>query len=420
MTRTDVILQAPAGDWSSLLAAVKSGADAVYFGVGNLNMRAGATVNFTVKDLPKIVRHCRHRRCRTFLTLNTVVYDGEMAQMRELCDAAKAAKVDAVIASDWAVVAYARSVGLEVHASVQCNVSNFEAVKFYAAYVDAVVLARELSLVEIAAICRQIREDNLCGPGGKLIKIEVFVHGALCIAQSGRCHMSLASTNRSANRGECQQNCRRSYRVIDCNTGREMELENEFVMSPRDLCMIEFLDELLGAGVSILKIEGRGRQPEYVRNTVRAYNLALDDYFAGVFSTERARAYKEKLADVFHRGFWDGGYYLGRQLDIWSGAAGSQARLRRVLLGRVDNYLAKLGVAEIVISARSLAKGERVLITGNATGVCEFTVEDMQLDHTNIDFAPAGSKIGVKTPQKVRPGDQCYVIVERKLADPID
>lgn len=420
MTRADVTLQAPAGDWSSLIAAVRSGADAVYFGVGSLNMRAGATTNFALKDLPKIVRHCRPRRCRTFLTLNTIIYDGEMASMRELCDAAKAAQIDAVIASDWAVIAYARSIGLAVHASVQCNISNFEAVKFYAAYADTVVLARELSLIEIAAICRQIREENLCGPGGKPVEVEVFVHGALCIAHSGRCHMSLAGTNHSANRGECLQNCRRSYLVVDQNTGKELALQNEFVMSPRDLCMIEFLDELLAAGVSILKIEGRGRQPEYVRNTVRAYNLALDDYFAGSFSMERSRAYKEKLADVFHRGFWDGGYYLGRQLDIWSGAAGSQARLRRVLLGKVENYLPKLQVAELLISARSLARGERLLITGSTTGVCEFTVENMQLDHADIDFAPAGSKIGVKTPQKVRPGDQCYVIVERKLADPAD
>ncbi|MEG2077090.1 MAG: peptidase U32 family protein, partial [Victivallaceae bacterium] len=333
-----VEIMAPAGSWESLTAAVEGGCDSVYFGVGSLNMRSHATNNFTVEDLSEVVTFCHSRGVKAYLALNIVVLTLELVQVRDLCDAAKKFGVDAVIASDFAVITYAGRIGLPVHISVQANVSNIEAVKFFANFADVVVLARELSLAQIAEIARLIKQDNVLGISGEPMQIEVFVHGALCVAWSGRCYMSLAAYGKSANRGECYQSCRRAYRVIDEVSGMELAVENKYVMSPKDVCCIEFLDRLLEAGVAVLKIEGRGRSADYVKTVVSVYREGVDACKNGSFDRDGCQNWLERLGQVFNRGFWHGGYYLGEDLSQWSGTAGNMATECKIHVGRVTNY----------------------------------------------------------------------------------
>ena len=407
--RESIEIMAPAGSFESLMAAINAGAGSVYFGVGKLNMRA-RSANFQIDDLEKIADICRQNGVKSYLTLNTLVYDEEIVELHQICDRAKEAGVSAVIAMDISVIEYARSIGLEVHMSTQVNISNYQAVKYYSRYADVIVLAREVKLEQIKHIHTRIIEDDLRGPGGELIRLEVFIHGALCIAISGKCGMSLAQFDKSANRGACYQTCRRAYTVKDKETGEELEIDNQFVMSPSDLCTMGMLDQLILAGASVLKIEGRGRSPEYVHHVVRAYKNAVDDVAAGCFSKERKEKYLQELEAVFNRGFWHGGYYLGIPADEWSSADGSRATSRKVFLGPVTNYFSRIDVAEIHIQTGGFALGEKILITGPTTGVLEFEAESIHTDDGPAESCSKNQVIGVNCPAKVRRNDQAYVV----------
>lgn len=405
-------IMAPAGTYEALRAALQAGAGSVYFGVEQLNMRARAA-SFKLSDLPIVARICRESGARSYLTLNTIVYDHDLAMVRRVCEAAKAAGVTAVIAMDVAVIQIAREVGLPVHLSTQVNVTNLAAVKFYASMVDVIVLARELTLKQIAAICRDIRDEDIRGPGGQPIGIEIFVHGALCVAVSGKCNMSLATYNASANRGACLQNCRRSYRVTDNETGDELVLENEYVMSPSDLCTLPFLDQIIAAGVSVLKIEGRARGPEYVHATTRAYAEAARAVVEGTFSPARVEDWMEQVRAVYHRGFWEGGYYLGKKLSEWSGTSGSRATEEKHYVGVVRNYYARVGVAEVDIRGEPLGAGDKVLFTGPTTGVLEVRPDGLRADDAPADRAGRGQVATFSVPGKVRRQDKVYVLRRR-------
>ena len=335
-------LMAPDGSWENLRAAIKAGANSIYFGVGSLNMRARSAKNFSLEELPEIVKLCNDNNVKTYLTLNIVFYDNELLEMKNICDKAKEAGITAVIAADFAAIEYASSIGLDVHISTQANISNYSAVKFYAKYADVVVLARELDLEKIKDIIKKIKEDNLLGPKGNLLRVEIFVHGALCVSISGKCYMSLGLYNHSANRGDCLQPCRRKYQVTDTETKNELVIDNNFVMSPKDLCTISFLDKILDAGVEVLKIEGRGRSPEYVYSVVKTYREAVDSYLSGNYSPEKITFWKGELETVFNRGFWEGGYYLGKKMGEWSGEYGSLATKVKENLGKVENYYSVL------------------------------------------------------------------------------
>ncbi len=407
-------LLAPAGSFESLEAALRNGADAVYFGVGKLNMRSNATVNFSADDLPELSFRCHSCGAKAYLALNTILYDSELEEARELCRKAKEAGIDALIVSDPAVMRMANAEKLPVHLSVQANIANLETVRFYAQFADVAVLARELNLEQIAYLCRKIREEGIRGPSGRLFQVEIFIHGALCVAVSGKCYMSLAAYNSSANRGACFQNCRRAYTVRDAETGTEFTIDNEYVMSPRDLCTLEFFDRILASGVSILKIEGRGRSADYVAHVVRAYRSALDRWLeGGSLSAEELRKWEEDLASVFNRGFWKGGYYLGNKLGEWAGCGDSQATVRKEFLGKIVNFYRKISVAELRITSGKLRTGEKILVTGETTGAEELTVEELLLDGRSIAEAEKGMTVTFRSPIRFRVGDKVYLLTKR-------
>lgn len=414
-----VEIMAPAGSFESLSAALRAGADSIYFGVGKLNMRAHAAANFLPQDLRKVARLCHSCGARAYLTCNVVVYDEELEEMRQLLTAAKEAGVDAVIAADMAVVRYAREVGLEVHISVQANVSNMEAVRHYAQYADVIVPARELRLEQVRGIVDTVRKENICGPSGKQLRVELFAHGALCIAISGKCGMSLAAHNHSANRGDCYQPCRRRYRVADAETGFEFELDNEYVMSPRDLCTIRVLDRILDAGVGVLKLEGRGRSAAYVATVTSTYREAVRLYESGGWDAREADALEQNLRRIFNRDFWQGGYYLGEKCGEWAGAAGSHSTEKRDHLGRVRKYYLHPGVAEIKLEADGLKVGDTIEITGVTTGFLRYEVRAMRRDDEqgvtrDVHVAQKGDTVLLALPKKVRRGDRVAKVTERK------
>lgn len=405
-------IMAPVGSYEALHAAINSGADSVYFGIEKLNMRARAANNFTTEDLKKIVKICKENKVRTYLTLNTIMYDEDLGLMREICDTAKETGITAVICCDIAALSYARSIGLEVHMSTQTNISNIEAVKFYAQFADVVVLARELSLEQIARIVTEIKEQDVRGPKGELIEVEIFVHGALCVSISGKCYMSLATYNFSANRGACLQSCRRAYKVIDEETGDELKVENKYVMSPKDLCTIEFIDKILETGVKVLKIEGRGRAPDYVATVVKVYKEAVDSYLTGNYTKEKIERWKKELESVFNRGFWQGGYYCGKKLGEWSGSYGNKATKRKVYLGRVKNYFAKVNVGEFMLESGKLSVGDEIIITGPTTGVIKQKVRSIFVKDKKVNSAEKGDRITVPVVERLRPADKLYVVVD--------
>ncbi len=404
-------LMAPAGNFESLQAALDNGADSVYFGVEQLNMRARASINFTLEDLPEITRRCEEKNVRSYLTLNTIIYDHDLSLIKTLLKKAKEAGITAVIASDQAVIASARGMGVAVHISTQLNVTNIETVKFYSLFAETMVLSRELSLRQVKKITGAIQKEQIKGPSGKLVEIEIFGHGALCMAVSGKCYLSLHSYNSSANRGACKQNCRKKYTVIDQETGFEIELDNEYMMSPKDLCTIDFLDEVMEAGVQVLKIEGRGRAPEYVATVIKAYREAIDSYYAGTYTKEKVAIWMEELNKVYNRGFWSG-YYLGQKLGEWSKISGSAASQKKVYLGKGVHYFPKSGIAEFLIEAYDLNQGDRILITGPTTGAQELVVDAMYVNDLLRDNAFKGDNCTLKIPFRVRKNDKLYKLVE--------
>lgn len=403
-------LMAPAGNFESLQAALDNGADSVYFGVEQLNMRARASINFTMDDLPEIVRRCEEKNVRTYLTLNTIVYDHDLSLIKNLLAKSKQAGISAVIAADQAVIASARGMGIDVHISTQLNITNIETVKFYSLFAETMVLSRELSLRQVRKITDDIQKEQIKGPSGEPVKVEIFGHGALCMAVSGKCYLSLHSHNSSANRGACKQNCRKKYTVIDQESGFEIEIDNEYMMSPKDLCTINFLDEVMEAGIQVLKIEGRGRAPEYVATVTKAYREAIDALYEGTYSQEKVADWMERLSTVYNRGFWSG-YYLGQKLGEWSKTSGSQATQKKVYVGKGMHYFPKAGIAEFKIEAYDIKKGDKILITGPSTGAKEFDLEDMFVNDLTAEKATKGDSCTIKLPFRVRLSDKLYKIV---------
>jgi putative protease len=407
MNREDIEIMAPAGSYESLMAAIQGGADSVYFGVEQLNMRAASSNNFTLDDLKKIVSVCKKNNLRSYLTLNVVVYDHETGQMRKIIDTAVGSGITAVIASDLSVINYAFASGIEVHLSTQLNITNVEALKFYSQWADVVVLARELNLDQVKLICNAIREQNIRGPRGELVKIEMFAHGALCMAVSGKCYLSLHENNKSANRGECYQTCRKSYIVTGKESGYELEVDNEYIMSPKDLCTIGFLDKLIGAGVRVLKIEGRARSAEYVKEVSACYNEAVIAIADNSYDREKCEGWRKRLSTVFNRGFWDG-YYLGQTMGEWNTNYGSSATKRKIYLGKITNYFTKLNVAEIKLENGDLHAGETILISGPTTGVVEYIVGEIRVNLKETNTAFKGELCSIKSPDYLRRSDKVY------------
>ncbi|MBR6423938.1 MAG: U32 family peptidase [Bacteroidales bacterium] len=400
---------APAGNFECLHAAIQGGANAVYFGVGRLNMRSHSANNFAAEDLQAVCDICRKHGVRTYLTLNITLYDEDLAPMRETLQAAREAGISAIIASDMAAILEARRLGLEVHISTQLSISNIESLRFYSQYADVVVLARELRLDQAKAIHQAIVDAHICGPSGQPVQIEMFCHGALCMAVSGKCYLSLHEYNASANRGSCYQVCRRAYEVTDVETGAQLQIDNKYIMSPKDLCTVEFLDKMADAGVSVFKIEGRARSAEYVKTVTQAYREAADAIEAGTFTPELGASLKERLATVFNRGFWDG-YYQGARLGEWSDFYGNHATRTKTYLGRVTNYYARLGVAEIQVETGGFRVGDPLLITGATTGVVEATPAEIRLDDAHLlEEAAKGDLIAIPVPEKVRRGDKVFL-----------
>ena len=415
--RNKIEIMAPVGSYESLSAAIKAGADSIYFGVGNLNMRARSSVNFSLEDISIISEECQKRDVKCYLVLNTIVYDNELEEIKEICARAKASNVSAVIAGDISVIEYAASISLPVHISVQANVSNISAVKFYSRYAEVIVLARELTLQQIRTITKAIKDEGIVSPSGELVKIEIFAHGALCVAISGKCYMSLALYNKSANRGACYQPCRRSYEVRDVQTGDKLEIDNKYVMSPKDLCTITFLDSILDSGVTILKIEGRGRAADYVFATVKAYKEAVRLWEEKRFTYERAEQLVKELEKVFNRGFWHGGYYLGEPLGEWSGQSGNKAKYEKKHIGIVTNYFVKIGVAEITLTADEIKITDKIIFIGPTTGAYEVDVKEMRLDDKQVKRAGKGDIISVKTSHRVRRQDKVYLMIPRRFGE---
>ncbi|MEN8115836.1 MAG: peptidase U32 family protein [Bacteroidota bacterium] len=413
MERRDVEIMAPVGSYESLMAAIQGGAGSVYFGVENLNMRSRSSNNFNLDDLRKIVETASKSNIKTYLTLNVEIFEGEIATMHEVLDAAKEAGVSAVIAADISVIQYARSINLEVHISTQVNITNIEAVKFYANFADVMVMAREMNLGRVWEISEQIKKEQIKGPSGELVRIEMFSHGALCMATSGKCYLSLHEMNSSANRGACLQSCRRAYIVTDKETGAELEIDNEYIMSPKDLKTIHFLNKVLDAGVSVLKIEGRARSPEYVKTTVQCYREAVDAYFDETFTDEKVGDWNKRLATVFNRGFWDG-YYLGQRLGEWSKNYGNRATKRKLYIGKCTNYFKKIGVAEFKLETNNLKVGEEVIITGPTTGVVQTTVKEIRFDLKPVDEGLKGQRISVPVDTVTRRADKLFKMVDAK------
>lgn len=410
VSRNEIEIMAPVGSRESLIAAIQAGANSVYFGIEHLNMRAHSANTFSINDLREIAQICDEHNVKSYLTINTIIYENDIVTMRRIADAAKESGISAVIAADVAVLQYCNSIGLEVHLSTQLNISNSEALRFYAQFADVVVLARELNLEQVAEIHRIIVEDNICGPKGELIRIEMFCHGALCMAISGKCYLSLHQLGRSANRGECMQVCRRGYIVKDRESDIELEVDNKYIMSPKDLKTLRFMDKMIEAGVRVFKIEGRARGPEYVSTVVNCYREALEAYIDGTFTDEKKDEWDTRLATVFNRGFWDG-YYLGQKIGEWSDKYGSQATERKVYIGRGIKYFSKLGVGEFLIEAGEISVGDKLLITGPTTGAMYLDLEEARVDLKAVDTVPKGVYVSFKVPAKVRPADKLYKIV---------
>ena len=411
MNRNDIEIMAPAGSYESLIAAIQGGADSVYFGAEELNMRAASSINFTLDDLRNIAGICNENGIKSYLTVNVVVFDSEIDQMHRIVDAAITTGISAIIASDLSVINYAFRSGIEVHLSTQLNITNIEALRFYSQWADVAVLARELDLEQVKNICSKISEQNIRGPRGDLVKIEMFVHGALCMATSGKCYLSLHENNMSANRGKCWQTCRKAYLVTEKETGYQLEIDNEYIMSPKDLCTIGFVDRLIDAGVRVFKIEGRARSPEYVKTVTSCYDEAVKSVADGSYGEEKISAWKSRLASVFNRGFWDG-YYLGQKIGEWNKRYGSSATKRKVYIGKVTNYFAKLNVAEIKLENGDLKKGDSLLFTGPTTGVIEFTAGEIRVDLRETEKALKGEYCSIMVPDLLRRSDKVYKWIE--------
>ena len=403
----DFEIMAPVGSRESLAAAIQAGADSIYFGIEKLNMRAHSASTFTIDDLREIAATCNEHGIKTYLTVNTIIYNEDIPLMHEIVDAAKEAGISAVIASDVAVMTYCNKVGQEVHLSTQLNISNVEALKFYAQFADVVVLARELNMSQVAEVHRLAEEQNICGPSGQPVRIEMFCHGALCMAISGKCYLSLDNANRSANRGECIQLCRRSYTVTDNETGTQLEIDNKYVLSPKDLKTVRFIDKMMKSGVRVFKIEGRARGPEYVYTVVKCYKEAIQSVIDGTFTEEKKDQWDERLATVFNRGFWDG-YYLGQKLGEWNKNYGSCATEKKVYVGKGVKYFSKLGVAEFAIEAADFKKGDKLLITGPTTGVIYMNADEIRYDLEPVEEARKGQRVSMPVPAKVRPSDKLF------------
>lgn len=415
ITRGEIEIMAPAGSWESLWAAIHAGANSIYFGIEKLNMRAKSSSNFSTDDLREIVRICREHEVKSYLTVNTILYDNDLNLMREIIDVAKEVAVSAIIASDVAALMYANSIGVEVHLSTQLNISNVEALKFYANFADVVVLARELNMEQVAEIHHAIVSENIRGKSGELIRIEMFCHGALCMAVSGKCYLSLHEKNISANRGACNQICRRGYTVKDKDSEVELEIDNEYIMSPKDLKTIGFVDEMLKSGVRVFKIEGRARGAEYVKAVVGCYSEAIEAALEGTFTDEKIAAWDQRLSKVFNRGFWNG-YYLGQKLGEWSKNYGSEATHKKIYVGKVTNYFQKIGVAEILLEAQYIEKGDEILITGETTGAYEDHIDEMRVKLKEVDRVEKGTYFSIKTKYMVRRNDKLFKIVPTEHA----
>lgn len=411
MTANDIEIMAPVGSYESLMAAIQGGANSVYFGIGNLNMRSKSSKNFTLDDLVQISNICKEHNVRTYITLNTVIYDSELSTMRGIVDAAKQNDITAIIASDQSVIQYAYSVGMEIHMSTQTNITNIEAVKYYSQFAEVMVTARELEIKQVKAITTTIREQNITGPSGDLVQIEVFAHGALCMAVSGKCYLSLDNLNSSANRGACLQQCRRKYTVTDKETGQQLEIDNEYIMSPKDLNTVALLDHILDAGVRVLKLEGRGRSPEYVKTITSVYREAVDAWFVGEYNQENIDKWNARLSTVYNRGFWDG-YYMGSKFGEWTEDYGNQATQRKVYIGKITNYFAKIGVAEVKIETHDLSIGDEIKIIGETTGVYEAVIDEVRLDLDPVKKVVKGDICSIKTTELVRRGDKVYKVVQ--------
>ena len=410
MQRKDFEIMAPAGSWESLQAAIQAGADSVYFGIERLNMRSRSSSNFTTEDLHRIVERCKEAGIKSYLTINTIIYDEDLELMREIVDNAKEAGVSAIIAADVAVMQYAISQGVEVHLSTQLNISNIEALRFYAQFADVVVLARELNMDQVAEIHRRIVEENIVGRNGELIRIEMFCHGALCMAVSGKCYLSLHELNASANRGACMQVCRRAYRVHDEDSDIELTVDNKYIMSPKDLKTIHFMNKMMDSGVRVFKIEGRARGAEYVKAVVSCYNEAIEAHLNNTFTDEKVADWDVRLAKVFNRGFWDG-YYLGQRLGEWSHNYGSKATHKKVYIGKCTNFFQKIGVAEFLLEAQTLSVGDEILVTGETTGAYEDVVEEVRVDLKPVETVEKGTYFSIKTKDVVRRNDKLFKIV---------
>ena len=405
--RRSIELMSPAGSYESLMAAINAGCNSVYFGVEQLNMRARSSNNFTLEDLKKISEIGKAHDVKTYLTLNTILYDHDISLMKSIVNAAKENGVTAIIASDHAVMNYAKKIGMEIHISTQANVSNIDTVEFYANYADVVVLARELSLKQVAEISREIKRRNITGPAGKLIELEIFAHGALCMAVSGKCYLSLHSHFASANRGACIQNCRRSYIVTDKDEGIEFEVDNEYIMSAKDLCTIDFIDKILDAGVSVLKLEGRGRSVDYVHTVTKCYSEAIDAYIDGTYTQQKAENWKAQLATVYNRGFWDG-YYLGRKMGEWNNEYGSKSSVKKTYLAKGIKYFEQANVGEFKCESQSLAVGDEIMITGPTTGYIQMKVDELRVEGISTNKVKKGDVFSIKIKDKIRPSDKLY------------
>lgn len=404
-------LMAPAGSFESLRSAIQAGADSIYFGVEQLNMRVRSSSSLIINDIPEIVNICREADVKCYLTLNTMIYSHDMHIMKSIVDAAKKYGVNAVIAADPSVLRYARMVEMPVHISTQANVSNIQTVDFFSDYADVIVLARELSLKQVESITREIKRKNITGASGKLMQIEIFAHGALCMAISGKCYLSLHSDFASANRGACIQNCRHSYIVSDKETGVEYEIDNEYIMSAKDLCTIDFLDQLIDSGISVIKIEGRGRSADYVYTTTKCYREAINAYYNGNYNSELIKGWKTRLATVYNRGFWDG-YYLGRKMGEWSNEYGSKATKRKIYIGKGLNYFKQAGAAEFLIEAQTLSKGNEIIITGPVTGLIQMVVDEIRVDNISKETVKKGEIFSIPINTKIQPSDRLYKLVD--------
>lgn len=411
MRRNGLEIMAPVGSFESLAAALNAGCDSVYFGIEQLNMRARSSINFTLDDLTEIVSRCKHRGVKTYLAMNTILYDHDINLMKRIVDQAKEDGVTAIIGADHAVMAHCRNIGMPLHISTQVNITNIETVEFYSVFADVMVLSRELSLRQVQAISREIQRRQIKGPSGRLVRLEVFAHGALCMAVSGKCYLSLHSHNSSANRGACIQNCRKAYVVTSKEDGTELEVDNEYIMSAKDLCTIAFLDKIAEAGVSILKIEGRGRSADYVDTTVRCYREAVESLDNGTYGQESVQRWMSELATVYNRGFWDG-YYLGRKMGEWSEGPGSQATERKIYLAKGIKYFDKIKVAEFQMESHSLNRGDRILITDPVLGILKSKVEEIRVDDSEVDSVSRGIRFSIKVEEKIRPSSKLYKIVE--------